>query len=67
MAAGALGGRPVSRVGVRPAAAEPIGMAIHGSGHARRATRSARRRATSRCRTYVHGISLRRVRPAGDL
>jgi hypothetical protein len=64
--AGTPGRRPVARVGAPPAAAEPIGMAIDGGGCARRATRFARRRATSRCRTYRHGDSWKRARSAGD-
>jgi hypothetical protein len=35
-------------------------------GRARQATRFARRRATSRCRTYLHRVALRRARSAGD-
>jgi hypothetical protein len=66
MEAGTPGGRPVSRVGARPAAAEPIRMAIDGGGCARQATGFACRRATSRCRTYLHGASSKRGRRAGD-
>jgi hypothetical protein len=44
------------------------GMAFHCGGHAQQATRCACRRANSRWyRAYGHGVSLRRVRQAGDL